>query len=112
MTEADAKRTAELLLARYCLRGWRVVLAANMRSKDGKPLYSKSDPALEAICIATERLHDDAETVDKILHEIAHTLAREDGHTPTFYKILKSLRNDYKRSPVYISYPRLRVTQG
>jgi hypothetical protein len=109
MTETDAQRTADLLLARYSLRGWRVVLTDNIKSKDGKPIYSKCDPALEAIFIATERLHNDAQTVDSILHEITHALAREDSHTPTFYKLLRNLRSDYKRCPVYLSYPRVTV---
>jgi len=106
MTEADAQRTAELLLSRYCLRGWRVVLTPAVRSKYGKPLYSKCDLALKEIVLATGRLHDDVKTVDNLLHEIAHALACEEGNTPTFYKLLNSLRSEYKRAPVYISYPR------
>jgi hypothetical protein len=109
MTPEQAQQIAEALLARYNLHAWQALVTPVLRDDTtGAPLYGLCWHALEAIYIAEDQLHDDDETVDTILHEIAHALAdthaapNEAPHGPTFRRYFRSIRHDYNRAPIHL----------
>jgi hypothetical protein len=115
MTETDAQRTTELLLARYCLRGWQVWIENDWTDAKCKPLAGQCRSAMRVIVLSAQHLADDHDALDTILHEIAHALTDtqaapvETDHGPTFRKYFRNVKTDYKRCPIYLRYPRVTV---
>lgn len=108
MTSDKAQQIAEGLLARYNLHGWQVWMEDNWTDLRGRKLFGQCLMHMRVIVLCSSQLADESETLDTILHEIAHALADTNGgfdeptHGPVFRDYFTRVCRDYKRCPLYL----------
>lgn len=83
MTEEELKQIAEELVYKYLDRSWTIVYSKKMTSTYGTCNYDRKEIKL-SIPLSTYK--EKEETVDTILHEIAHALVGKGHHHDDVWK--------------------------